>query len=174
MNSITMILSALFASDIKSVPTPEAIVRGLNAVVIGQTNVKVALSVAVYNHYKRLSYNHSDSNAAVKGKIHKSNIMILGPSGSGKTLLVETLAKIIDVPFAVADATTLTETGWAGADVDSVLTKLYYSAEKDVERCQRGIVYLDEIDKLRKSSVGHRDIKPDLSSIKLIFSCSPV
>jgi ATP-dependent Clp protease ATP-binding subunit ClpX len=200
-------------------PTPREIMRGLNEYVIGQRNVKVALSVGVYNHYKRLFVADSlaaaeerrfedsvfqdiptlsDLNLAQYGsttisskssycevpevdtssvnsinnpefvrdvedcEIDKSNIMLLGPTGSGKTLLVKTLARLIDVPLVIADATCLTQAGYVGEDVESILFKLYLESGQDVERCQRGIVYIDEADKIRKSG-GNISISRDVS-----------
>jgi ATP-dependent protease Clp ATPase subunit len=209
--------------EVRQMPTPREIMRGLNEYVIGQRNVKVALAVGVYNHYKRLFVaetqaaaeqrraeerafaNHTggptlaDMNLAQFGttvtstksspyceapemdtsnvnsindpdlgrdvedvEIDKSNIMLLGPTGSGKTLLVKTLARLIDVPLVIADATCLTQAGYVGEDVESILFKLYLESGQDVERCQRGIVYIDETDKIRKSG-GNISISRDVS-----------
>ena len=213
---------------VKRIPTPREIRRGLNEYVIGQGNVKVALSVGVYNHYKRIFVSEAQA-AAVSRKagrdsqeeyfplqgengglsdlnlsqfgskpgsgdgsagaenpsymeapdinsiadegfgtdvedveIDKSNIMLLGPTGSGKTHLVKTLARLIDVPLVIADATCLTQAGYVGEDVESILFKLYLESGQDIERCQRGIVYIDETDKIRKSG-GNVSISRDVS-----------
>ena len=206
---------------VKRMPTPREIRRGLNSYVIGQSNVKVALSVGVYNHYKRIFVSEaqaaaesrktvrdnqeeyfplggdgglSDLNLSQFGsksenggqesfceapdinsiadegfgtdvedcEIDKSNIMLLGPTGSGKTHLVKTLARLIDVPLVIADATCLTQAGYVGEDVESILFKLYLESGQDIERCQKGIVYIDETDKIRKSG-GNVSISRDVS-----------
>jgi ATP-dependent Clp protease ATP-binding subunit ClpX len=207
---------------IKRMPTPREIRRGLNSYVIGQSKVKVALSVGVYNHYKRIfvaeAQAAAESRKAVRDnqeeyfplggdggltdlnlsqfgskfpdegedesfceapdinsitdeefgtdvedcEIDKSNIMLLGPTGSGKTHLVKTLARLIDVPLVISDATCLTQAGYVGEDVESVLFKLYLESGQDIERCQRGIVYIDETDKIRKSG-GNVSISRDVS-----------
>ena len=113
---------------------------------IGQEKAKIALSVAVYNHYKRIYFGSDDV------EINKSNVLLLGPTGVGKTLLAQTLAKILDVPFAIADATTLTEAGYVGEDVENILLRLIQAADFDVERAERGIIYVDEIDKIARKS----------------------
>lgn len=177
-------------------PTPREVMQGLDQYVIGQKNVKIALAVGVYNHYKRLycvdtgtttASEHqqqasevpltqfgqapasaetpemtADARHLEECEIEKSNILLLGPSGSGKTLLVKTLAKLIDVPLVICDATCLTQAGYVGEDVESILLKLYNASGGDIERTQRGIVYIDEADKIRKSG-GNVSISRDVS-----------
>lgn len=138
-------------------PTPVEIKEKLDEYVIGQDEAKVALSVAVYNHYKRI-YSAIDSDV----ELQKSNILLLGPTGVGKTMLAQTLAKILNVPFAIADATTLTEAGYVGEDVENILLRLIQAADFDVEKAQRGIIYVDEIDKISRKSE-NRSITRDVS-----------
>lgn len=128
-------------------PTPAEIKKNLDEYVVGQNEAKIALSVAVYNHYKRV-YKDTESDV----DIQKSNIMLLGPTGVGKTMLAQTLAKTLDVPFAIADATTLTEAGYVGEDVENILLRLIQAADFDIEKAQRGIIYVDEIDKIARKS----------------------
>ena len=127
---------------------PKQIMEHLNQYVIGQDEAKKALAVAVYNHYKRITHIEESSDV----EIQKSNILMLGPTGSGKTLLAQTLARVINVPFAIADATTLTEAGYVGEDVENILLKLIQAADYDIERAEHGIIYIDEIDKITKKS----------------------
>ena len=128
-------------------PTPMEIKQYMDGYIIGQEEAKIALSVAVYNHYKRISIaDHSDV------ELQKSNILLIGPTGSGKTLFAQTLARILDVPFAIADATTLTEAGYVGDDVENILVRLLQAADFDVERAERGIIYIDEMDKIARKS----------------------
>ena len=138
-------------------PTPKEIKEKLDEYVIGQDDAKRVLSVAVYSHYKRI-FRAQETDV----EISKSNVLLLGPTGSGKTLLAETLARIIDVPFAIADATTLTEAGYVGDDVENVITKLYQASGGDIKKTERGIIYIDEIDKISRKSE-HRSITRDVS-----------
>ncbi len=133
--------------DIESLPKPQEIKAQLDEYVIGQESAKKALSVAVYNHYKRIA-----SKGTGNVEIQKSNILMLGPTGVGKTMLAQTLAKILDVPFAIADATTLTEAGYVGEDVENILLRIIQAADFDIERAERGIIYVDEIDKIARKS----------------------
>lgn len=133
----------------KPLPKPKELFDLLDQYVVGQTRAKRTLSVAVYNHYKRLK-NQADVSRTVE--LQKSNILLMGPTGSGKTLLAQTLARALDVPFAIADATTLTEAGYVGEDVENIVAKLVQAADGDIERAQRGIIYLDEIDKIARKS----------------------
>jgi ATP-dependent Clp protease ATP-binding subunit ClpX len=137
-------------SENKNLPKPREIYEGLNDYVIGQNQAKKMLAVAVYNHYKRIENNSFDDVDGVE--LGKSNILMIGPTGSGKTLLAETLAKMLDVPFAIADATTLTEAGYVGEDVESIVHKLLMKCDYDVEKAERGIIYVDEIDKVARKS----------------------
>lgn len=133
----------------KPLMTPKALYEHLDRYVVGQEHAKRTLAVAVYNHYKRL---RSKEDPASDVELQKSNILLVGPTGSGKTLLAQTLAKALDVPFAIADATTLTEAGYVGEDVENIVAKLVQAADGDIEKAQRGIIYLDEIDKIARKS----------------------
>lgn len=137
-------------TEVLKVPKPHEIKKYLDEYIIGQDDAKKVLAVAVYNHYKRIMHNSSADDNQVE--IQKSNILLVGPTGSGKTLLAQTLAKILDVPFAIADATTLTEAGYVGDDVENILLRLYQNAEYDPKRAERGIIYIDEIDKISRKS----------------------
>jgi ATP-dependent Clp protease ATP-binding subunit ClpX len=133
--------------QVKPTPKPKEIYDTLNQYVVGQERAKKALSVAVYNHYKRISFRRP-----TEVELQKSNIMLIGPTGCGKTLLAQTLAKILDVPFAIADATSLTEAGYVGEDVENILLRLIQSADYEVKRAERGIIYIDEVDKIARKS----------------------
>ena len=134
--------------ELEEIPTPAEIKKVLDEYVIGQEDAKKTLSVAVYNHYKRINSSKEINDV----EIQKSNILLLGPTGSGKTLLAQTLARVLNVPFAIADATTLTEAGYVGEDVENILLKLIQSADYDIERAEKGIIYIDEIDKISRKS----------------------
>ncbi|MBF1347462.1 MAG: ATP-dependent Clp protease ATP-binding subunit ClpX [Megasphaera micronuciformis] len=138
------------AFEMKELPTPHEIKKNLDDYVIGQEAAKKTLSVAVYNHYKRLQSNSNKDKDDVE--LQKSNIVMVGPTGSGKTLLAQTLAKFLDVPFAIADATSLTEAGYVGEDVENILLKIIQAADYDIARAERGIIYIDEIDKIARKS----------------------
>ena len=139
-------------NDLDKIPNPKEIKKILDDYVIGQDEAKRTLSVAVYNHYKRIAHEESNEKDKDDVEIQKSNILLLGPTGCGKTLLARTLAKILNVPFAIADATTLTEAGYVGEDVENILLKLIQAADGDIQKAQRGIIYIDEIDKITRKS----------------------
>ncbi len=142
------------AIQLKDIPAPHKIKAGLDEYVVGQEHAKKAISVAVYNHYKRVATGTQDSI-----EIEKSNMLMIGPTGSGKTFLVKTLARLLDVPLAIADATSLTEAGYIGDDIESVVSKLLAAADNDVEKAERGIIFIDEIDKIAKKKDTHaRDV----------------
>ena len=140
------------AAPIKELPTPHEIYNELSQYVMGQEEAKRAMSVAVYNHYRRIMAGNEPSAEGNDVELAKSNILLLGPTGTGKTLLAQTLARFLEVPFAIADATTLTEAGYVGEDVENILLKLITAADGDVERAQVGIVYIDEIDKIARKA----------------------
>ena len=139
-------------NDLDKIPSPKEIKKILDDYVIGQEEAKRTLSVAVYNHYKRIAHEDSDKKDKDDVEIQKSNILLLGPTGCGKTLLARTLAKILNVPFAIADATTLTDAGYVGEDVENILLKLIQAADGDIQKAEKGIVYIDEIDKITRKS----------------------
>ena len=147
------IIAEEFSDDaevgLKDVPKPKEIRHILDQYVIGQDEAKKSLSVAVYNHYKRINVGQGKNEDV---ELKKSNILMIGPTGSGKTLLAQTLARILNVPFAIADATSLTEAGYVGEDVENILLKLIQAADYDIEKAQRGIIYIDEIDKIARKS----------------------
>ena len=136
----------------RPLPKPHEIRAALDQYVIGQDTAKKTLSVAVYNHYKRLKVTQSENKSEERVELAKSNILLIGPTGSGKTLLAQTLARLLDVPFAMADATTITEAGYVGEDVENIVQKLLQKADYDVEKAQKGIIYIDEIDKITRKS----------------------
>src|SRR4030088_2059384 len=142
-------LTAPPSFDIENLPKPREIYDVLNEYVVGQEQAKRSLSVAVYNHYKRVQMMQSDENDI---ELQKSNILLLGPTGCGKTLLAQTLAKILNVPFAIADATALTEAGYVGEDVENILLKLIQAADYDVKKAETGIIYIDEVDKIARKT----------------------
>ena len=131
-----------------AIPNPQLIASSLDQYVVGQEHAKRVLAVAVYNHYRRIAHNKDNSDV----ELQKSNVLLVGPTGCGKTLLAQTLARIIDVPFSIADATSLTEAGYVGEDVENILLRLIQAADFDIARAERGIIYIDEIDKIARKS----------------------
>ncbi len=148
-----------FDISLKDIPTPMEIFKELGKYVIGQEEVKRKVAVAVYNHYKRIGNRYDEEDEV---EIEKSNILLIGPTGTGKTLIARTLAKMLNVPFAIADATTLTEAGYVGEDVENILVRLYHASNYDVAATERGIIYVDELDKISKKS-GNPSITRDVS-----------
>ena len=147
------------AFDIKNIPAPHKIKDSLDEYVIGQEQAKKVISVAVYNHYKRVLHKNSPETENEDVRIEKSNILMIGPTGSGKTYLVKTLARLLDVPLAIADATALTEAGYIGDDIESVVSKLLAAADNDVGKAEQGIIFIDEIDKIaKKKNTNTRDV----------------
>ena len=152
--------------ELLQLPKPTEIKKSLDEYIVGQDKAKEVLSVSVYNHYKRINYmieNTIKNKKTDDVELEKSNVLMLGPTGSGKTLLARTLAKILDVPFATADATSLTEAGYVGEDVENILLKLIQNADYDIERAERGIIYIDEIDKIARKSMENTSITRDVS-----------
>ena len=151
--------------ELLSLPKPAEIKSSLDEYIVGQDKAKEVLSVSVYNHYKRINYmlENTAKKTTDDVELEKSNVLMLGPTGCGKTLLARTLAKILDVPFATADATSLTEAGYVGEDVENILLKLIQNADYDIERAQRGIIYIDEIDKIARKSMENTSITRDVS-----------
>ncbi len=150
--------------ELLALPKPAQIKAHLDEYIVGQDKAKEVLSVSVYNHYKRINYMlNSDNNSLGDVELEKSNVLMLGPTGCGKTLLARTLAKVLDVPFATADATSLTEAGYVGEDVENILLKLIQNADYDIEKAQRGIIYIDEIDKIARKSMENTSITRDVS-----------
>ena len=150
------------AIDLKKIPAPHKIKASLDEYVIGQERAKKVMSVAVYNHYKRVLTDSMDDI-----EIEKSNMLMVGPTGCGKTYIVKTIAKLLNVPLAITDATTLTEAGYIGDDVESVLSKLLAAADNDVEKAEKGIVFIDEIDKIaKKQNSNSRDVSGE--SVKAV------
>src|SRR6266513_795061 len=147
-------LTAPSTLDLDNLPRPTEIYASLNEYVVSQEEAKRTLSVAVYNHYKRVQMGAEDGDV----ELQKSNILLLGPTGCGKTHLAQTLARILNVPFAIADATALTEAGYVGEDVENILLKLIQAADYDVKRAETGIIYIDEVDKIIESRVGKKGI----------------
>jgi ATP-dependent Clp protease ATP-binding subunit ClpX len=147
------------AATIKQIPSPKDIYQRMNEWVVGQDRAKKTLSVAVYNHYKRITAGAQVADV----ELQKSNILLIGPTGCGKTLLAETLARILDVPFCIADATSLTEAGYVGEDVENILLRLIQNADHDVERAETGIIYIDEIDKIARKTGDNPSITRDVS-----------
>ncbi len=168
-------------TPLQKIPPPKHIYERLSEYVVGQERAKKVLSVAVYNHYKRIAASANNRQGINKGsevELEKSNILLLGPTGSGKTLLAKTLAKILDVPFTIADATTLTEAGYVGEDVENILLHLIQAADFDIARAERGIVYIDEIDKIARKAGDNPSITRDVSGegvqqalLKIIEGC---
>ena len=154
--------STSLSLSLDTLPTPKEIKEKLDLYVIGQDKAKIALSVAVYNHYKRLIYNDKKADDSNDVEIQKSNILLLGPTGVGKTYLAQNLAKALNVPFAIADATTLTEAGYVGEDVENILLRLIQAADFDITKAEKGIIYIDEIDKISRKSE-NRSITRDVS-----------
>ena len=159
-NECLLLCQEIVSDDVESVgshgqidiKTPKEIKEVLDQYVVGQESAKKALSVAVYNHYKRIQYQGSQASRKADVELQKSNIVMLGPTGCGKTYLAQTLAKILNVPFAIGDATSLTEAGYVGEDVENILLRLIQNADYDIELAQRGIIYIDEIDKIARKS----------------------